>query len=80
MMGFFKLSVSNMKEPISVDPDIFLPNQGHIGPADQDRLLSELRTIAMGIVARDGSLKLRKSDVVKLYGTLRRVLRDMARS
>jgi hypothetical protein len=40
-------------------------------------LLSELRTLAMGIVAREGPLKLRKNDIVELYRTLRRSVREL---
>jgi hypothetical protein len=77
MMGIIKLSLDNREDPVSVDGDIFLPNRGHIGLAHRDRLLSELRTLAMGIVAREGPLKLRKNDIVELYRTLRRSVREL---
>jgi hypothetical protein len=78
----FKLSLKNREDPISVSWGVLLHNQ-HLDPTVQerkDRLLSELRTMAMGIAAREGPLKLRKSDLQEVYETIRRVLGDLTKS
>ena len=75
----FKLGLNNRENPISVAWGLLNHSQSPDPTVQErkDRLLFELRTIAMGIAAREGPLKLRKGDLEEMYETIRRVLGDL---
>jgi hypothetical protein len=72
------VNFTNKKSPISVVWHGSLWDDktlGHARETRKDRLLGKLHEIVLSIAAREGPLKLRKSDLELLHGTTWDVLR-----